>query len=142
MQARPGSRCRLIVPHPEHAVSRLDLVTGAPPRDERARQRRFEEVDRRSVIEHPAHPRRRHGPSVSAPILIQPSGYLGITLTKPPGGTPILMRTGKRRSANVIMSRGISCSSSVLIDDRTAASSCPDNKSTTTTELKPPTVAR
>jgi hypothetical protein len=32
---------------------------------------------------------------------------LGITLPKPPGGTPILMRTGKRRSANVIMSRGL-----------------------------------
>jgi hypothetical protein len=32
---------------------------------------------------------------------------LGITLTKPPGGTPIPMRTGKRRSANVIMSRGL-----------------------------------
>jgi hypothetical protein len=70
---------------PEHAVSRLDLVTGALPRDERARQRRVEEIDRHSIIEHPAHPGRRHGTAVSAAVLVQPSGYLGVMLAKTAG---------------------------------------------------------
>jgi hypothetical protein len=38
VQARRGSGRRLIVPHPEHAVRRLDFVTGAPPRNESVRE--------------------------------------------------------------------------------------------------------
>jgi AraC-like DNA-binding protein len=48
---------------------------------------------------------------------------------KPQGGTAILMRTGKRRSAIVMISRGFPgirrSSSSVLINDDTATGRCP-----------------
>jgi hypothetical protein len=47
VQARPGSRRRLIGPHPEHASRRLDLVPSGLPRDEGARERSVEVVDRR-----------------------------------------------------------------------------------------------
>ncbi len=46
VHARPGSRRRLIGPHPEHPISRLDLVTSAPPRDKGAREGRVGEEDR------------------------------------------------------------------------------------------------
>ena len=63
------------------------------------------------------HPGRRHCPAIGAAILAEPRGHFGMTLAEPPGGTPILMRTGKRRSAKTITSRalpGIPCSSFVL----------------------------
>src|SRR5216683_5990030 len=85
VHARPGSRRRLISPHPKHPLGCLDLVTGTPPGNEGARQRGIEEVNRHRVVENPAHPRRRYGPSVSAAVLVQPSGYLGITLAKTAG---------------------------------------------------------
>jgi len=42
------SICR---PHPEHAFRNLDLVTGAPPSDERARERGVKKVDRHRIVE-------------------------------------------------------------------------------------------
>ena len=81
MQARLVSCGRFIIPHPEHAFHRLGLVPGAPAGDERARQRGIEEVDRHGVVEQPAHAGRRHGPGVSAAVLVQLSTYLGIALT-------------------------------------------------------------
>ena len=43
-----------ILPDLKHTAGRLDPVTGAPPGDEKARQRRVQEEDRHSVVEHPA----------------------------------------------------------------------------------------
>jgi len=37
VQPRPNPRRRLIAPHREHALRRLHLVPGTPPRDEGAR---------------------------------------------------------------------------------------------------------
>src|SRR5260370_25728282 len=64
VHARPGSRRRLISPHPKHPLGCLDLVTGTPPRNEGARQRGIEEGNRHRVVEHPAQPPCPHGPSV------------------------------------------------------------------------------
>ena len=52
-----------------------------------------------------------------AAILVKPGGHLCVPLAEPLGGTPMRMRTGKRRSAGVIIPRGlpgILCSLSVL----------------------------
>jgi hypothetical protein len=117
VQARCGPRRRLIRPYPKHALRRLDFVTGTPPRNEGACECSVEEIDRHRIVEHPAHPGRCHCPAIGAAILAEPRGHFGMTLAEPPGGTPILMRTGKRRSAKTITSRalpGIPCSSFVL----------------------------
>jgi hypothetical protein len=53
VHARCVPRRRLIRPYHEYALRRLDLVTGAPPRDEGAREGGVEEVDRHRVIENP-----------------------------------------------------------------------------------------
>src|SRR6202035_3836873 len=83
VQARCGPRRRLVIPYPEHALRRLDLVTGAPPRDEGTRKRGVKEIDRDRVIEHPAHPGWCHYPAIRAAVLVKPSGYLGIALAEP-----------------------------------------------------------
>jgi len=41
----------LILAHPKGPVGRLDLRPGAPPRDEGARQRGIEKVDRDRIID-------------------------------------------------------------------------------------------
>jgi hypothetical protein len=55
-------------------------------------------------------------------------------VAEPVGRTTILIRTGKRRSAEIITSPGlpgILSSSFVLINDRTVAYRCPEHKQTT-----------
>ena len=65
VHARSGSRNRLVDPHPENAVCRLDLVAGTPTRNKSADERRVGEINRDRVAQHPAHSRRRHHPAVS-----------------------------------------------------------------------------
>src|SRR6266481_9357950 len=84
MQPFSDPRQWFIISDLKHTAGRLDSVTDAPPGEEGVRQRGIEEVDRHRVVENPAHPRRRHRPAVSAAVLVQPSGYLGIALTKTP----------------------------------------------------------
>jgi hypothetical protein len=48
MQRRPDPRRWVIIAHLEHAASRLDPVSGAPPRYKRAGQPRIEEINFRS----------------------------------------------------------------------------------------------
>src|SRR5438132_979060 len=71
-----------ILPDPKHTAGRLDSVTGAPPGDERARERGIAEVDRHRVVENPAHPRRCHRPPARTAILIEPSRYVGMPLAE------------------------------------------------------------
>jgi len=56
MQAAADPCLRLIVAHLEHASSRLDPASDAPPRHERARECRIREVDREGIIQHAARP--------------------------------------------------------------------------------------
>jgi hypothetical protein len=53
MQPRPDPRCWVII---AHRHSRLDPVTGAPPRYKRAGQCRIEEIDRSGVVGSPRVP--------------------------------------------------------------------------------------
>jgi hypothetical protein len=90
-------------------------------------------IDQNGVVEHPAHSGRRHCPVIGAAILVQPSRNLGLALAKTAGGTPTLMRTGKRLSAETIMSRelpGILSSLFVLANDGTAARRCSEHNQT------------
>ena len=60
---------------------------------------------------------------------------------KPPCGTPTLIRPGKRRLAEIIMSRGLlgmPCSSFVLVNDGTVAYHCPEHKQTTASYTSSP----
>ena len=70
MQPYSDPRRRLVIPHPEHAVRHLDLVTCAPPGDERARESGVEEINRDRVVEYPAHTGGCHGPTIGTAILI------------------------------------------------------------------------
>ena len=81
---QPGSdpRLRLILADLEHAPGRLDLRSYAPSGYERARQGRISEVDREGVIQLAARSRGRHGPSVSAAILVEPGSDLRVTLAE------------------------------------------------------------
>ena len=107
MEPRPDPWLRFILAHLEHTSCRLDLGPDAPAGDKRARERGIGEVDRDGVIQHAARSRRRHRPSVRAAVLVEPGGDLRVPLTETRGGTATLMRTGKRRSAAVIISRGL-----------------------------------
>src|SRR5215469_6062038 len=83
---RPVKACgnpwrRLVLAHLEHAASRLDLGPDAPPRNEGARERRIREIEGDSVIQHPAHSRRRHCPPIRPAILVQPGGNLSMAPT-------------------------------------------------------------
>src|ERR1700741_1366500 len=104
MQPHPNPRRRLVLSHSEHTPGRLDLGPGAPARDEGTREHGIREVDRNSVIEHAADAGRGHRPAIGGAVPIEPGGDLTVSRPRPPGGTPILIRTGKRRSAAVIMS--------------------------------------
>ena len=106
VHCRPKPRHGLILPHLEDASGSLHPGADAPPNDEGVSERRIREVDRQGVIEHAARSRRRQ-PSRRRRNSVKPGGNLGMPWPSPPGGTPILIRTGKRRSADVIMSRGL-----------------------------------
>src|ERR1700730_12533613 len=83
VQARCGPRRRLVRPYPEHALRRLDFVTGTPSRNESARKGGVEEVDRHRIVEHPAHPGRCHCPAIGAAILVEPRGHFGVAPAEP-----------------------------------------------------------
>jgi hypothetical protein len=51
----------------------LDFVGFTPTRDETARVRRIEEIDRDRIVDDAAHARWRHRPPVGAAILVEPS---------------------------------------------------------------------
>jgi hypothetical protein len=51
MKPGPDPGQRFILPDLKNTPRRLDPVTGAPPGNERARQRRVEKVDRHSVLD-------------------------------------------------------------------------------------------
>ena len=51
--------------------------------------------------------RGRHRPTVRAAVLVEPGSDLSVPLTEAARRDSILMRTGKRRSAAVIISRGL-----------------------------------
>jgi len=85
MHTRCGPRRRRIGSHPEHALRRLDLVTGTPPRNEGARERGVEKEYRHRLVDHPAHPGRCHCPAIGAAILVEPRGHFGVALAEPAG---------------------------------------------------------
>jgi hypothetical protein len=107
MQRRRDPRCWLIIAHLEHAACRLHPVPGAPPRHKRApasyrgnRSKRRRLSTPRvpdGVIAHPSAPQ-----FSSSQAVIRAYRW-----ARPPGGTAILMRTGKRRSAAVIIPLGL-----------------------------------
>src|ERR1700736_2405772 len=78
VQPSPDPRCRLILAHPERPFGRLDLVADAPARDKRTGECCIGEVDRDRVVEHAAHPRWRHRPSVRAAVLVEPGGHSSV----------------------------------------------------------------
>jgi hypothetical protein len=82
MQARCKPWRWLMLPNLEHSTSRLNFVPCAPSGNERVRERGVGKVDRHGIIEHPAHPGRRHGPPVRAAILVEPGGYLSMPLAE------------------------------------------------------------
>ena len=99
VQPRPDPRCRLILPDPEHTAGRLDLG----PLASVASAKWIEIASFRT-------------PRVPAGVRAQPSApqfasSQSVTweyrCPRPPGRTLILMRTGKRRSAAVMISRGL-----------------------------------
>ena len=85
MQPRPDPRRWLVVTNAEHAILRFDSGPSAPARDERARERCVEEIDRHGVIQHAAHAGRRHCPSVRAAIFVKPGGHFRIALAEAAG---------------------------------------------------------
>jgi hypothetical protein len=103
---RGADPCLLfILAHLEHASARLDLRPGAPSRYEGASECRIREGDREGVI-----PRVPEG-VIAHPSAPQFSSSQTVICVcrwpRPSGGTPIRMRTGKRRSANMIISGGL-----------------------------------
>jgi hypothetical protein len=79
----------------------------AHPGYERARKCVIEKIDRHSVIQHAEHPSGVIA-HLSKPQFSSSRAVISAwRLLKPPGGTPILIRTGKRRSAMVTISRGL-----------------------------------
>jgi hypothetical protein len=82
MQPCPDPRRRLILAHLEHTTGGLRSGPNAPPRDEGAGERGIREVDRYRVIQYPARPRRRHHPTISAAVLVQPIGDLRVPLAE------------------------------------------------------------
>ena len=106
---QPGSNpsLRLILAHLEHPTGRLDLSPDAPPGNKGSSERRISKVDREGVVQHPAGSRGRHSPTVRTAVLVEPIGHLRVPLPETFGGMAILMRTGKRRSAKVIITRGL-----------------------------------
>jgi len=107
MQPGPDALRRLIVANAEHAAFRLNPGCRAPAGDERARERSVDEIDRHSIVNTPRIP----DGVVAHPSVPQFSSSQAVISAwrrpKPPGGTAILMRTGKRRSAMVMISRGL-----------------------------------
>src|SRR5262249_32209996 len=80
VQPRSHPRNGLILAH--HASSRLDFRYHAPPDNKRARERGIGEVDRQGIIQHAARPRRCYGPASRSAILVEPCGYLLVSLAK------------------------------------------------------------
>jgi hypothetical protein len=68
MQARCKPWRWLMLPNLEHSTSRLNFVPCAPSGNERVRERGVGKVDRHGIIEHPAHPGRRHSPTVQPTV--------------------------------------------------------------------------
>jgi len=62
--------------------ARLDFVTGTPPRNEGARERSVEEIDRHRIVEHPAFRTVVMGPAIRAAVLVEPSRYFGVALAE------------------------------------------------------------
>jgi hypothetical protein len=81
---QPGTNPRrwFILPDLENPARGFSPVPDAPPSYERARQRRILEVERNGVIEHAAHSRRGHHPSISAAILVKPAAYTLVPLAE------------------------------------------------------------
>jgi hypothetical protein len=107
MRPRANPCLPFIVAHLEDASGCLRFTTDVPPRHERAGECRIREVDRDRVISTPrapdgviAHPSAPQFSSSQAVICVY-------RWPRPLGGTAILMRTGKRRSAAVIISPGL-----------------------------------
>jgi hypothetical protein len=72
--ARPralGTRLRPSRPSPSRTTWQRTRSQGLPPR-----------VDREGVIQHSAHPRRRHGPPVRAAVLVEPGSHLSMPVAK------------------------------------------------------------
>src|SRR5215471_11737395 len=82
MQRGTNPRRRLILPDLEHPARGLGSMTDAPPSDERTREGRIREIERNGIIEHAAHSRRGHRPSISAAILVEPCGYTLVPLAE------------------------------------------------------------
>jgi hypothetical protein len=115
MRLRTPTRYRLILADVKYAPGRLDFGPGAPASNKCARKRGIREIDRNGVVQHTAHSGGCHRPADGAAVLIEPGVISVCRLPKPPGGTPILIRTGKRRSAIVTISRGLPGTSMFLV---------------------------
>jgi hypothetical protein len=85
VQARPSPCSRLIGPDPKYTLCSLDFVNRRPLRNEGACEYRVEEVDRHRIVEHPAHPARRHCPAIGSAILVQPRAHFGMALAEAAG---------------------------------------------------------
>jgi hypothetical protein len=94
VQPCPDPRSRLIVAHLKHTAGRLYFVAGAPAGHEGAREGRVEEVDRESVPQRAAHPRRRQRPAICAAIRVEPRPHLIEPAAKSFGWHAIRIRPG------------------------------------------------
>ena len=108
MRSCPDPRCGVILPQPEDSAIRLRFgarrTTGRQTHS-RVWRRGNKSTRHRS---RPLAPRRRHRPAIGAAILVEPRRVICVCrVPKPAAGTPTLIRTGKRRSAMVIISRGL-----------------------------------
>jgi hypothetical protein len=102
---RTDSWHRLILPHLENAFGSFHPGADARPGDEGVSERRIGEVDRQGIVEHVASSRGVIA-QPSAPQFSSSQAVIWVCRwPRPSGGTSILIRTGKRRSADVIMSR-------------------------------------
>jgi hypothetical protein len=124
VQPRPDPRSRLVLPHLEYAAGGLDPGPHAPPGDEGVGECGIREVDRNRVIQNAASAGRCESPTVRAAVRVQPIGDLGVPLAETSRRNADPERTRKRRSARVVIVRGlpgILCSLLVLAKSDTVA---------------------
>ena len=102
MEARRSARRRLILADLKDAVGALGPIAGAPPGNKGGSQGGVVEVDSDRVVQRAAQTCWRHRPAIGPAIRIEPCLYLIEAIAEARGGTPILIRTGKRRSVSLM----------------------------------------
>ena len=105
MEASRYARRRLILADLEGAVGVLDSIAGAPSDNKGGSHGGVVEVDRDRVVQRAAQTCWRHRPAIGPAIRIEPRLYLIEAIPEGRGGTPTLIRTGKRRSVSLIARR-------------------------------------